>query len=439
MSANILTIFPDSACLDETGALQLGGCDVRHLAGEFGTPLYIYDAATLTAAVVSYQMALAQNYPGDSQLAYAAKAWLCTAAARWIADSAIGLDVVSGGELAIALHGGVQPDRIHFHGNNKSDAELAQALDAGVSCIVVDHPRELARLDALARGRSRRQPIWLRVNPDVDTDTHRHTQTGHATSKFGLSLRDGSAEAAARDALSREGITLTGLHCHIGSQLRDPAPLALAAGRLVELAARLRDATGWQPAELSPGGGWAVPYTSEQLAGLPSIDQYVAEVAGAVVNSCRQHGLALPRLILEPGRSLVARAGVALYTVGAVKQAGETTYAFIDGGLADNPRPALYNTGYSALLANRRGGVERQTVTVAGPYCETGDVLIRDISLPLLHEGDLLAVPASGAYQLSMASSYNASLRPAVIRVENGVACLVQRREIFDDLLRRDL
>lgn len=439
MTADTLPLFPDSVGIDETGSLVIGGCNVSNLADQFGTPLYLYDGGTLDGGVEAYQIALSRHYPGKAQLAYAAKAWLCTATARWIADKGIGLDVVSGGELAIALRGGVQPDSIHFHGNNKSDAELAQALDAGVGCIVVDHPGELARLDDLAHSRGRRQSIWLRVNPDVDTDTHRHTQTGHAASKFGLSLRDGAAEAVARDALNRDGVTLAGLHCHIGSQLRDPGPLVQAAERLVELAAQMRDATGWQPAELSPGGGWAVPYTPDQLAGLPSIDQYVAEIAGALAASCRRHGLALPRLVLEPGRSLVARAGVALYTVGAVKQAGETTYAFIDGGLADNPRPALYNAGYSALLANRRGGPERQTVAVAGPYCETGDVLIRDISLPLLQAGDLLAVPVSGAYQLSMASNYNASRRPAVVWVGNGDAHLIQRRETVDDLLRRDL
>ena len=437
MDPIIQPVFPKTAVFDDAG-LWLGGCAVADLAANFGTPLYVYDAATMNAAAATYSHALRESYPGDWQVAYAAKAWLSTATARWANRQGLGLDVVSGGELAIALRAGFPADRIHFHGNNKSDSELAHALDASVGCIVVDHPGELARLDALALARGRQQPIWLRVNPNVDTDTHRHTQTGHAASKFGLSLSDGTAEATARDALNRRGVALIGLHCHIGSQLRDPAPLAQAAARLVELAARLRDATGWQPAELSPGGGWAVPYTLEQLAGLSTIDEYVAAVASETASACRKHGLALPRLVLEPGRSLVARAGVAVYTVGAVKQAGDTTYAFIDGGLADNPRPALYNAAYSALLANRRGDPQRQIVTIAGPYCETGDLLIHDVALPPLRAGDLLAVPVSGAYHLSMASNYNASRRPAVVWVEDGAARLIQRRETLDDLLARD-
>ena len=439
MTAETLALFPDSARIDDTGSLVVGGCGVRRMADQFGTPLYLYDGETLDRAVEAYRTALSRCYPGAAQIAYAAKAWLCSASARWIAAKGIGLDVVSGGELAIALHGGVPADHIHFHGNNKSDRELAQALDAGVGRIVVDHPDELERLDELAIARGRRQAIWLRVNPDVDTDTHHHTQTGHAASKFGLSLRDGTAEAVALDALRRAGVELAGLHCHIGSQLRDAEPLAVAAQRLLDLAARLRDATGWQPAELSTGGGWAVAYTAEQLADLPPVETYVARVSEAVVQRCRQHELALPRLVLEPGRSLVARAGVAVYTVGAVKPAGDVTYAFVDGGLADNPRHALYGATYTALLANRRGDAARQRVHVAGPYCETGDVLIEDIELPPLVPGDLLAVPVSGAYQLSMASNYNAALRPAVVWLEDGQATLVQRRETLDDLLRRDL
>ena len=269
-------------------------------------------------------------------------------------------------------------------------------------------------------------------------NTHDHTRTGHAGSKFGMGLADGTAEAVAEQALRLDGVELRGLHCHIGSQLRDVGRLVLAVQGLLGLATRLRDAAGWQMAELSPGGGWAVPYVADQAAGLPAIAAYVTTVTEAVIAGCQQRSLPLPKLVLEPGRSLAAPAGVALYTVGAVEQAGDVTYAFIDGGLADNPRPALYAAHYTALLANRLGPEPARHVHVAGPYCETGDVLIHDIDLPLLRPGDLLAVPASGAYQLSMASNYNAALRPAVVWVENGQARLVQRRETVADLWARD-
>jgi diaminopimelate decarboxylase len=336
------------------------------------------------------------------------------------------------------LRAGFPADRIHFHGNNKTPAELAQALSSGVGSIVVDHPGELVLLDELARGQGRRQSIWLRINPDVDVDTHGHTRTGHATSKFGLSLADGTAEAVARQALQLQGVRLAGLHCHVGSQFREAGPLVLAVERLLALAASLAAHTGWQPDDLSPGGGWAVPYHPDQVTGLTPVEAYVPLVAQAVVDGCRLHRLKVPRLVLEPGRSLVARAGVALYTVGAVKQAGSATYVFVDGGLADNPRPALYEARYTAVVANRPDDTLRRVVQVAGPYCETGDVLIHDIELPAMHPGDLLAVPVGGAYQLSMSSNYNAARRPAVVWVENGEARLVQRRETVEDLLARD-
>lgn len=439
MDQSIKAILPHTAAYDEAGELGLAGVSLAGLAAAFGTPLYVYDVATMDAAAAAYAHALQKSYPGAWQVAYAAKAWLSTAMARWADTHQLGLDVVSGGELAIALAAGFPAERIHFHGNNKTRAELAQALANDVGSIVVDHPGELAILDELARSQGRRQAIWLRVNPDVDVDTHGHTRTGHATSKFGLSLADGTAEAVARQALRLEGVRLTGLHCHVGSQFREAGPLVLAVERLLALAASLAAHTGWQPEDLSPGGGWAVPYHPDQGAGLVPVEAYVPLVAQAVIDGCRGHGLALPRLVLEPGRSLVARAGVAVYTVGAVKQAGDVTYVFVDGGLADNPRPALYGARYLALLANRKGDGVPQRVHVAGPYCETGDVLIHDLDLPPARPGDLLAVPAAGAYQLSMSSNYNAARRPAVVWVENGHARLVQRRETVEDLLAREV
>lgn len=431
-------LLPFTARRDPFGALTLGGCALPDLVQRFGSPLYIYDGATLDAAAAGYQAALAAHYPGPGAVAYAAKAWLCTATARWAAARGLGLDVVSGSELAIALHAGFPAAQIHFHGNNKSRAELAAALAAGVGRIVVDHAGELELINELARGLGRRQAIWLRINPDVAVDTHSHTRTGHAASKFGLALADGTAAAAVARACALPHLHLLGLHSHIGSQFRDPAPLVAATQRVMRFAGEMQRTTGWQIAEFSPGGGWAVPYTPAQAEGLLPVEEALEPLAAAVVAGCGEQALPLPRLVVEPGRSLVARAGVAVYTVGAVKQAGDTLYAFIDGGLADNPRPALYDAAYHALLANRQGAAERIRVHVAGPYCETGDVLIYDLELPPLQPGDLLAVPVSGAYQLSMASNYNGALRPAVVWVEAGQARLVQRRETVADLLRRD-
>ncbi|MER2599717.1 MAG: diaminopimelate decarboxylase [Caldilineales bacterium] len=432
------TLLPLTASRNPDGALLIGGCALPDLAERFGTPLYVYDAATLHAQAQAYHAALAA-YPGPSRVTYAAKAWLCTATAQWAQAAHLGLDVVSAGELAIALAAGFVAGDIHLHGNNKNAATLVAALEAGVGCVVVDHAAELALLHDLAAARGQRQRIWLRVNPAVEAATHSHTRTGHAASKFGVALHDGSAEVLAGAALALPWVELTGLHCHIGSQLFDPGPLARAAGLLVDLAARLHQTVGWQPVALSVGGGWGAAYTVDQAAALPPLADYVVAVVEAVVAGCGRAALPLPQLVLEPGRSLVARGGVAVYRVGALKQAGETRYAFVDGGLADNPRPALYGAAYSALLANRRDEGDFQTVDIAGPYCESGDVLLRGAVLPRLRAGDLLAVPAAGAYQLSMAGNYNAALRPAVVWVERGRALLIQRRETLADLLRRDL
>ena len=325
-----------------------------------------------------------------------------------------------------------------MHGNNETPVELAQALAAQVGSIVVDHPASWPG-GQLARGQGRRQAIWLRINPDVDVDTHGHTRTGHATSKFGLSLADGTAAAVALQALELPGVRLTGLHCHVGSQFREAGPLVLAVERLLALAASLFAHTGWLTEDLSPGGGWAVPYDSDQAIGLMPVDAYVPLVAQAVIDGCRDHGLPLPRLVLEPGRSLVARAGVA-HLHRRRGQAGRQRNLRVRGRRpGQQPPSALYDPRYTAVLANRHGDGPLKQVHVAGPYCETGDVLIHDLELPPVRPGDLLAVPAGGAYQLSMSSNYNAARRPAVVWVEDGQARLIQRRETVDDLLARDV
>jgi len=469
-------LWPITTQTDARGALWIGGCELAALADEFGTPLYVFDEATLRAGARAYKAALAAHYPGPAQPAYASKAFLCTAVVQLFAAEGFDLDVVSGGELHVALQAGFPPQRIHFHGNNKSQAELQEAIAAGVGRIVVDNFHELALLTTLsaARDAAAPLPIWLRLAPGVSAHTHHHIQTGQEDTKFGFSLAAGAAARAVALALAAPGLALRGLHAHVGSQIYDPAALAAAAARLVAFAAEMRAQHGFALQELSPGGGWGVPMTAEDPPA--PLEPYVAALSQAIVAACRRHALPLPHLVLEPGRSLMARAGVALYRVGARKEIpGVRTYVAVDGGMADNIRPALYGARYAARLVRaggqayllnnlgwlgpvsdrarrwlgqetghspelvRAGGQATEIVTIAGKYCESGDVLIRDIALPRPAAGDLLAIPMAGAYTLAMASNYNQALRPAVALVRDGRARLIQRRETYADLTRRDL
>ncbi|MFO7168936.1 MAG: diaminopimelate decarboxylase, partial [Chloroflexota bacterium] len=410
------------------------------------TPLYVLDEATIRAACRSYRAALARHYAGPSAAHYASKALLNTALARIIAEEGLGLDVVSGGELFVALRAGFPPERIHLHGNAKPRAELEEALAAGVGQIVVDNLDELRLLAELTRGAQPRpggSAIALRLTPDIAPDTHAHIQTGHAASKFGLPLD--ALDAAAELIRSAPGLRLRGLHAHLGSQVFDYGPLARAVEVLLDCAARLRERHGIVVDEISPGGGLATPYTPDQP--LPDVDAYIAAVAGALASGCAARGLPLPKLTLEPGRSIVARAGVALYTVVATKplprldgaRPEPARYLHIDGGMGDNIRPALYGARYTAVLAGRPAAPAEELVHIAGRYCESGDILLRDLALPRAELGEVLAVAVAGAYTLSMASTYNLVPRPALLLVAGGRAQVVQRRETYADLVLRDV
>ena len=440
-TSSIQGLLPITARIHADGHLWLAGCDTVALAEEYGTPLYVYDGATLWQRLAELQDALARHYPGPAQVAYAAKAFFTPALARRLNAAGLGLDVVSGGEMAVAREAGFDPDRVHLHGNNKSLAELCAALDWGVGRIVVDNLDELEWLEALIEERNQvlplrslrlwknlvsPVPIWLRLTLALDVETHPYRQTGHAASKFGLhtslpdapGLREGqgspAAQALARARESRR-LDVAGLHTHLGSQVFDPAPYATAVRRMLDWAADQR----FTPAELSPGGGWGVPYTPEDPA--PPVDAWIAAVSQAVVEGCRARGWALPRLIVEPGRWLIAPAAVALYRVGTRKTAADgTRYVAVDGGLADNPRPALYGARYTAFLANRAAESPGAPVTIVGRFCESGDVLVHDVHLPEPRPGDLLAIPVAGAYQLSMASRYNLAPAPVALWLENG-------------------
>jgi diaminopimelate decarboxylase len=434
-----LALFPQGTTIDANGHLTLRGHRAVDLAAQFGTPLYVYDVETIRSQIAAYRQTLAA-YPGPVRLTYASKAYLSVALVRLMAAEGVGLDVASAGELFIASRGGADPAQMQLHGNNKSQLDLSEALRAGVGRIVVDNAAELELLAQMATERQQTVNIWLRVTPAVAVETHhRYTVTGTADSKFGFPLTEARLVAARlAGEHGRSPLRLTGLHVHLGSHFHDVGPVTVTIERLLDLAKSLCEKHQWTLQELCPGGGWGVRYHPDDPP-MP-VEPFVAGVVEAVANGCRQRNLPLPELIMEPGRSLVAQAGVALYTVGARKVIpGVRTYVSIDGGLADNPRPALYQARYTTLLANRANAAETETVTIAGPFCESGDILIEAVELPPAGPGDLLAIPVAGAYQLSMSSNYNAARRPAVLFIEAGQVRLVQRRESFDDLAAREL
>jgi diaminopimelate decarboxylase len=430
-------VLPVTAEIASDGHLAVGGCDLTDLARDFGTPLYVFDEETLRGQCRAFLEAFRSRYP-DTAVAYAAKAYLGRALAAIVADEGLDLDVVSGGELAIARSVHFPPERIHFHGNNKSEEELCEALDYGIARVIVDNFHEMATLDSIARGRGIRQRVLLRLSPGVDPHTHLKTTTGITDSKFGIAMVTGQAEHAVRQVMTMPGLDLVGLHVHLGSPIFETEPFAEAVDTVFEFATDMRKKHGFEMQEFSPGGGFAVNYVPGDDA--PDPDAYAEVVINGIRVACERHSLPEPRIFIEPGRSIVARAGIALYTVGASKDIpGVRRYVSVDGGMADNIRPAIYDSQYSAILANRPLDDRRETVTIAGKYCESGDILLRDAELPPLESGDILVTPASGAYALAMASNYNAALRPAIVLAANGEARLMRRRETYDDLMRADV
>jgi diaminopimelate decarboxylase len=415
----------------------LGGCDAVELAGEFGTPLYVFDEETLRGQCRAFQEAFQSRYH-NSVVAYAAKAYLGRALAGIIAQEGMSLDVVSGGELAVAASVNFPPERIHFHGNNKSEQELREAVDYGIARIVVDNFHELQLLNGIAQGRGMRQKILLRLSPGIDPHTHAKTTTGTLENKFGIPLPTGQAEAAVRQALEMPGLELVGLHVHLGSPVFELEPYGQAVDTMLDFASKMRNEHKFELTEFSPGGGFAVAYTAEQHAPEPGV--YAETITSTLREALWRYELPAPQLIVEPGRAIVARSAVALYTVGSSKEVGDVkTFVSVDGGMADNIRPALYESRYSALIANRVIDERRETVTIAGKYCESGDVLLPDAELPPLEAGDILAMPAAGAYALAMASNYNLSLRPPVVLVKDGQAKVMRRRETYEDVMRADV
>ena len=430
-------LLPITASLSNGGRLAIGGCDVRKLVEEFGSPLYIYDEATLREMCRDFVGGFANEYP-RSHVEYSSKAFANPAVARIIEEEDLDMDVVTGGELAVAMAADFPAERLNFHGNNKGREELEEAVRYGIASITLDSHHEIDLLSDVARESGVRQKVMLRLSPSVDPHTHMLTATGILDSKFGFSIETGDAEHAVEQALAQEWLEVEGLHFHLGSPIFELEPYSEAIDYVLRFAADMRDKYGLDLQRFSPGGGFAIGYVTDTLP--PSISAYAKEIATAVRSGCDRYGLDEPELTVEPGRAIVGRAGVAVYTVGGIKTIpGVRTYVSVDGGMGDNIRPALYDSEYAVVPVDRPNAVRDVVATVAGKYCESGDVLARDVELPALEHGELLALPASGAYCLMMASNYNMQTRPAVILVNDGQSRLIRRRETYADLLAPSL
>jgi diaminopimelate decarboxylase len=425
-------LLPDTYGVNAAGHMTVGGCDLQDLAREFGTPLYVYDEATLRARLREFADTLESAYPGESLVLYAAKAFLTIQVARLVAEEGAGLDLVSGGELHLAERAGFPMDRVFFPGNNKSRAEVEAAARLGIGGLVVDSLLEMEMLRGLPEGT--RVRTTLRVSPGVKPDTHSFISTGQLDSKFGFPVETGLALETLEKLIATPQADVRGVHAHIGSQIFDLGSYPVAVEKVLDFLVQARDRLGFTARELSMGGGLGIAYTSADDPPRPA--EFSRLIASAVAEGCGARGLDLPRLLVEPGRSIAGPAGVAIYSVGAIKVIpGVRTYVSVDGGMGDNIRPKLYGSVYEAYKVDDPAGERSQTVTIAGRYCESTDILVKDASLPPLVSGDLVCLPASGAYNLAMSSNYNYNLRPAVVMVRDGRARLIRRRETYEDLL----
>jgi diaminopimelate decarboxylase len=430
------TVFPDTSEVNGQGHLVIGGCDVLELSSEFGTPLYVFDEEMLRSRCREFTREFRKRHP-QTTVVYACKAYVNPALARIFMEEGLGLDVVSGGELAVAKAINFPPQAVYFHGNNKGREELREALAWNMGRIVVDSFHEMKLLDSLAGEAGKVQEILVRISPGVDPHTHVYTTTGILDSKFGFPIQTGQAEEAVRLALGSRNLKLTGLHFHLGSPIFELEPYKVAMDVVLSFASRFRE-EGLTLQEISPGGGFAIAYTRDQEP--PAIADYAEAITSSMLSTCNALGMEAPRLVVEPGRSIVGPAGVALYRVGAVKEIpGVRKYVSVDGGMGDNIRPALYDAAYEAVVAGKMNMAASDKVTIAGKFCESGDVLVRDIMLPGVEAEDVIAIPAAGAYCLSMASTYNLNPRPPIVLVKGGEARLIRRRESYQDMMQCDV
>lgn len=430
-----LALFPATTEINNKGHLVIGGCDAVTLATEFGTPLYVFDEAGLRNKCREFKNEFGKRY-AKTTVVYASKAFINKAFAQMLKEEGIWLDAVSAGEFSIGRAAGFPMPHVYFHGNNKSAEELRLALEWGVGHIVVDNFHELALLNELAGKLGVKPDILLRLTPNIDAHTHRFLTTGVTDSKFGFALA--YAGEAVSKAMSSANVKLVGLHCHIGSSIYEVQPFLDAVDNMLKFAAEMKQKYGFEMKQLDLGGGFAVQYLVSNPP--PPVAAYAEAITARLTTKCKELKLTPPELVIEPGRSMVGQSGVALYTAGAIKEVpGVRTFVCVDGGMGDNIRPAIYEAKYEAVVANKAGENNTKKVTIAGKYCESGDILIRDIELPEMAAGDILAIPTSGAYCIPMASNYNAALKPAIVMVKDGKARLIRRRETFEDLVSTDL
>lgn len=427
--------------INSAGHLSIGGADTTELAARFGTPLYVMDEQYIRDMCAAYSKAIRTDYGGNGLVLYASKAFSCMAIYRIAEQEGIGVDVVSGGELYTALKAGFPAEKICLHGNNKLATELSLAVESGVGLIAVDSYTELDKLDALCAEKGKRQEILLRINPGVEAHTHRFIQTAKTDSKFGFSVADGTAEKITAYALKKEHLDLKGYHCHIGSQIFEKQSFALAAEKMLGFMAEMRDKLGFTASVLNLGGGYGIWYAEgDARQSVSDYTAYLRTVIEAVKTNAAKFAMPEPYLLIEPGRSIVGEAGITLYTVGAIKDIpGVKKYVAVDGGMFDNPRYALYQAKYTAILANRANEPATERVSVAGKCCESGDIVCADVDLPAAKEGDILAVLSTGAYNYSMASNYNRNAVPPVVLVKNGKADYIVKPQSYEDIVRNDV
>ena len=423
--------------INERGHLEIGGCDTADLKAQYGTPLYIVDEQSVRTRCREYIEAFKASGL-KYQVAYASKAFCVMAMCRLAEEEGMSLDVVSDGELYTALEAGFPAERIHFHGNNKTPDEIEMALDAHIGCFVVDNVVELHMLQAIAAQKGYQVKILLRVTPGVEAHTHEYISTGQTDSKFGFDIGNGSAYEAVKLASAQPNLELLGLHSHIGSQIFEVEGFQMAVQRVAEFARSVKEGLDVTFSVVNLGGGFGIRYVEGDTP--LQVSQYVKAITDSVKTHFADIGTEIPEIWVEPGRSIVGDAGTTLYTVGTSKDIpGVRKYVAVDGGMTDNPRPALYESQYEALLANRANEQAEEKVSIAGKCCESGDMLIWDVELPKVESGDLLAVACTGAYNYSMASNYNRIRKPAVVFVKDGASNLVVRRESLEDIVRHDV